>query len=79
MNKYRHPKTVASSGGIIVLMAFVIGILSYVFIKTFILKTDLVTRDIFALLSVILILAVCMAEALAILVSKISDKAKGRT
>lgn len=35
MNKYGHPKNVAASGGIVVLMAFVLAVLSYVAIRTF--------------------------------------------
>lgn len=58
MNKYNHPRNVASSGGIVVVMAFVLGVLSYVAIRTFILKIDEVSLSIFSLLSVILILAI---------------------
>jgi len=59
MNKYNHPRNVASSGGIIVMMSFVIGILSYVAIRTFILQdNDGITLKIFALLGVILILSI---------------------
>lgn len=58
MNKYNHPKNVASSGGIVVIMAFVLGVLTYVAIRTFILKANEITLGIFALLSVILILAI---------------------
>jgi len=58
MNKYDHPKNVASSGGIIVVMAFVLGVLLYVAIRTFIIGGDNIALEIFALLSVILILAI---------------------
>ncbi len=58
MNKYGHPKKAASSGGIIVIMAFTLGVLSYVAIKTFIIKGDNIALEIFALLGVILILAI---------------------
>jgi UDP-N-acetylglucosamine--dolichyl-phosphate N-acetylglucosaminephosphotransferase len=59
MNKYNHPKNVASSGGIVVIIAFVLGVLFYVAIRTFILKIpDGVNLEIFALLSVILILSI---------------------
>ena len=58
MNKFGHPRNVASSGGIIVVMAFVIGVLSYIAIKTYYLGVDGLTVRIFALLSVILILAI---------------------
>jgi len=58
MNKPTHPKNVASSGGIVVVMSFVLGILSYIFIKTFILEQNGIILEIFALLATILILAV---------------------
>ncbi len=59
MNKLKHPKNVAASGGIVVVMAFIIGVLVYVAIRTFILKdTNGITRDILGLLSMVLILAV---------------------
>jgi UDP-N-acetylglucosamine--dolichyl-phosphate N-acetylglucosaminephosphotransferase len=58
MNKFDHPRNVASSGGIIVVMTFILGVLFYIALKTFVLKTDEVTLSIFALLSVISILAI---------------------
>lgn len=59
MNKFKHPKNVAASGGIVVVMAFVIGVLSYVAIRTFILNdADGITQNILALVSVVLILAI---------------------
>ena len=63
MNKHGHPKNVASSGGIVVVIAFVLSILSYVAIKTFVLNiTDDAVAGIFlklfALMAVILILAI---------------------
>ena len=59
MNKYDKPKNVAASGGIVVTMAFVIGVLVYIAIRTFIIKdSDGITTQIFALLSVVLILAI---------------------
>jgi len=59
MNKPKHPKNVAASGGIVVIMAFIIGVLSYIAIRTFVIG-DLngITREILGLLSVVLILAV---------------------
>ena len=54
MNKPWHPKNVAGSGGLIVVLGFTIGVLSYIAIKTFILKTDVTTMNIFALLTTIL-------------------------
>lgn len=58
MNKLNHPRNVAASGGIVVVMAFILSILCYIAIKTFILKTDNITTNIFALLNIILILAI---------------------
>ncbi len=58
MNKYSHPKNIAASGGIIVVMSFLIGVLSYIALGTFITSipnTNVI--DILALLCVILILA----------------------
>ena len=57
MNKYNHPKNVASSGGLVVVMAFVLGVLFYIAVRTFIIQEDGVGTQIFALLSSILILA----------------------
>src|SRR3989338_5014700 len=57
MNKVVRDKNVAASGGIIVVISFVVGVLSYVAIKTFILGGNGETTKIFALLAVILILA----------------------
>lgn len=56
MNKFNHRKA-AASGGIVVVMAFVLSVLSYVAVRTFIIDGNGTTLDIFALLSVILILA----------------------
>jgi len=59
MNKPRHPKNVAGSGGIVVVIAFVIGVLYYIAVRTFIFEdTNSVSLEIFSLLSVILILAI---------------------
>ena len=58
MNKYGHPKNVASSGGIVVISAFVLGVLVYVAFRTFILKSTENSLAVFALLSSILVLAV---------------------
>ena len=59
MNKYHHPKNVASSGGLIVIMSFVIGVLSYVALITFVLgdSSELIVK-ILALLTVILIVSI---------------------
>lgn len=57
MNKPERPK-VAGSGGIIVVVAFIIGVLYYVAIRTFVIKIpDGISLEIFALLSVVLFLA----------------------
>ena len=58
MNKWNHPKNVAASGGIVVVMAFVLGVLSYIAIKTYYLGIDGIAIKIFALLSVILIISI---------------------
>lgn len=59
MNKYNHPKNVAASGGVIVIMAFVISVLGYIAIRTFLINEDkTIVIKVFALLSVILILAI---------------------
>ncbi len=58
MNKYGHPKNVASSGGIAVVMAFVLGVLTYVALKTFVFGGTVRALEIFALLSVVLILGI---------------------
>jgi len=58
MNKFGHPKNVASSGGIVVIMSFIIGVLSYIALKTFIFGGQIKSLEIFALLSVILILSI---------------------
>jgi len=57
MNKRDESKKVAASGGFIVVMAFVLGVLSYIAIRTFLLDGNGEVLEIFALLSVILILA----------------------
>ena len=57
MNKPNRPKNVAGSGGLIVLFGFIMGVLSYIAIRTFILNWDNVALETFALLSIILILA----------------------
>jgi len=58
MKKLGHPKNVASSGGVMVVMAFVLGVLSYVALKTFVFGGTVNALEIFALLSVILILGI---------------------
>lgn len=55
MNKPNHPKNVAGSGGLIVCLGFILGVLSYIAMKTFVLKVNITTVEIFALLATILI------------------------
>lgn len=58
MNKFNHPKNVAASGGVIVVFAFILGVLFYFAIRTFLLDAMNGTNlEIFALLAVVLILA----------------------
>lgn len=57
MNKVNRNKNVAASGGVIVVISFILGVLSYIAIKTFIMNQSDRTLQIFALLSVILIFA----------------------
>jgi len=57
MNKFNHPKNVASSGGVTIIMAFILGVLTYIATRTFFFRIDGLNTQIFALLSVILILA----------------------
>ncbi len=59
MNKFGKPKNVASSGGVIVVMGFLLGILTYIAIQTFLFSGETkVTTELFALLTVVLILAI---------------------
>lgn len=58
MNKSPKIKNVASSGGIVVIMAFTLSILSYVAIRTFVMRDGgEIKVEIFALLTTILILS----------------------
>lgn len=57
MNKYKQPKNVASSGGLIVVMSFTLGVLIYIAFRTLFRSEILINLKIFALLSSILILA----------------------
>lgn len=57
MNKYGFPKNVAGSGGFVVTISFIFGVLSYIAIRTFLFDSpDGMNINIFALLSVVLIL-----------------------
>ena len=59
MNKPGKPKNVAGSGGIIVVIAFVVGVLYYIAVRTFFIKgQNGISLEIFALLSVVLILSI---------------------
>jgi len=57
MNKPKHPKNVAGSGGTTVFLGFILGVLIYIAIKTFYLKSQDNLIEIFASLSTILIIA----------------------
>ncbi|MFH1311227.1 MAG: glycosyl transferase family 4 [Nanoarchaeota archaeon] len=58
MNKPGFPKKVAGSGGVVVAMSFIIGVLYYVAIRTFFIQeTNGTSLEIFSLLSVVLILS----------------------
>ena len=61
MNKFKHPKNVAASGGVVVVMAFVLGVLTYIALKTFVFGGTVRALEIFALLSVILIFLVVIS------------------
>ncbi len=59
MNKYGFAKNVAGSGGIIVVIAFVLGVLYYIAIRTFLInEPNGINLEIFALLSTILFLTI---------------------
>ena len=58
MNKFGHPKNVASSGGVVVVMSFIFGVLTYIALKTFVFGGTVMALEIFALLSMVLILAI---------------------
>lgn len=57
MNKPEHPKNVAGSGGVSMFWAFILGVLTYMAIKTFYFKSEDNLIEIFASLSVILVIA----------------------
>ena len=57
MNKYGHPKNVSASGGIIVVFAFMIAVLVYLGVKTFVYEPSIHQVEIFAILAVILFYA----------------------
>jgi len=56
MNKYKHPKNVASSGGIVVIMAFIIGVLSYIALGTFV--TEIPNKNIIEILSLLCVMLI---------------------
>ena len=55
MNKPGKPKKIVGSGGVVVVMAFVIGVLYYIATRTFFFREPIISLEIFALLSVVLI------------------------
>jgi UDP-N-acetylglucosamine--dolichyl-phosphate N-acetylglucosaminephosphotransferase len=57
MNKVNHPKNVAGAGGVTVFLGFILGVLGYMAIKTFYFKSNDNLVEIFASLSVILIIS----------------------
>jgi len=57
MNKVNKERRVAASGGVIVVVSFVLGVLVYIALKTFVIDGNGEVLEIFALLSVILFLA----------------------
>lgn len=58
MNKFKHPKNVAGSGGVVVVLSFVIGVLYYIAVKTFFTGGGGEIVKIFSLTTVVLILAI---------------------
>ncbi len=56
MNKHNRPKNVAGSGGVTVFLGFILGTLSYIAIKTFYFKSSENLVEIFASISVVLII-----------------------
>jgi len=58
MNKFNKPKNVAGSGGLIVILGFILGVLFYIFLKTFYFDSPIQVVEIFAITTSILILAV---------------------
>ena len=57
MNKKNRPRNVAGAGGVTVFLGFILGVLGYMAIKTFYFKSNDNLVEIFASLSVILIIA----------------------
>ena len=57
MNKPERPKNIAGSGGVIVLFGFLLGTLGFIALKTFYFKSSDNLVEIFASLSVVLIIA----------------------
>jgi UDP-N-acetylglucosamine--dolichyl-phosphate N-acetylglucosaminephosphotransferase len=58
MNVYKHPRNLAGSGGLIVILSFIFGVLAYVAIKTFVFNVEMSTVEIFALLTTVIISSV---------------------
>ena len=57
MHKVGHPKNVAGSGGVIILISFVLGVLVYIAIRNLLWKSNDINIQVFALLIIVLILA----------------------
>jgi UDP-N-acetylglucosamine--dolichyl-phosphate N-acetylglucosaminephosphotransferase len=58
MNVFGHPKNLAASGGVVVIMAFVLGVFLYIAIKMFAFGGTIHALELFAIISVILILGI---------------------
>jgi UDP-N-acetylglucosamine--dolichyl-phosphate N-acetylglucosaminephosphotransferase len=58
MNQYRHPRNAAGSGGLIVILGFILAVLVYVALNTFYFQVDNKINTIFSLTTSILILVI---------------------
>lgn len=58
INKFGQPKNVASSGGIVVVLSFTLGVLFYISIRTFLFSSLSSNVEIFALLSSVLLVSI---------------------
>src|SRR3989344_6561222 len=59
MNKYESKASVVSSGGLIVVLGFILGVLYYIAIRTFLIGNDInITLQIFSIIAVVLICAI---------------------
>lgn len=58
MNKVEQPKNVASSGGVVVVTSFILGILTYIAGRTFIFQDSSISLELFAIISTISIVSI---------------------